>query len=244
MVGDLGYANVDQFKADIATVHGQGRKVIISVGGQNGHITVNDATTAANFANSTVALMNSYGFAGVDIDVENAINPQWMATALHQIAAQKPGAIITMAPETLFMLNAQSTYLDLAVRVKDILTMVNTQYYNSGSMLDCNGATVQPGTVDFMTGMICTAIQAGLRPDQLGVGLPATPAAAGSGYVDPSVVNNALNCLAKGTNCGSFRPPAGNWPTIRGAMTWSINYDATNNYNWAKTVKANLNTLP
>ena len=49
-----------------------------------------------------------------------------------------------------------------------------------------------------------------LRPDQIGLGLPSSPDAANSGYVDPSVVNAALDCLAKGTSCGSFHPPAGN----------------------------------
>jgi chitinase len=61
--------------------------------------------------------------------------------------------------------------------------------------------------------------------------------------VAPSVVNNALDCLARGTNCGSFRPPR-TYPEIRGAMTWSINWDASQGYAFANTVSAGLAGLP
>jgi chitinase len=86
-------------------------------------------------------------------------------------------------------------------------------------------------------------LQSGLSPAQVGIGLPASSSAAGSGYVDPSVVNNALDCLAAQMNCGSFTPPA-SYPDLRGAMTWSINWDASNGYNFANTVAPHLASLP
>jgi chitinase len=121
---------------------------------------------------------------------------------------------------------------------------VHTQYYNSGSMLGCD--QMQPyaqGTVNFLTALACIQLENGLRPDQVALGLPAGPGAAGGGVVAPSVVNNALDCLARGTNCGSFRPPR-TYPTIRGAMTWSINWDVSNGNGFARTVRPFLNTLP
>jgi chitinase len=77
----------------------------------------------------------------------------------------------------------------------------------------------------------------------VGLGLPASGSAAGSGYVSPSVVDNGLDCLALGTNCGGFKPST-TWPSIRGAMTWSINWDASNGYAFANTVHPHLATLP
>jgi chitinase len=62
-------------------------------------------------------------------------------------------------------------------------------------------------------------------------------------YVSPSVVNSALDCLAARANCGSFVPAAA-YPGIRGVMTWSINWDASNGYNFANTVAPHLATLP
>jgi chitinase len=99
------------------------------------------------------------------------------------------------------------------------------------------------GTVNFITALACIQLENGLRPDQVALGLPAGTGAAGGGVVSPSVVNQALDCLALGTNCGTFRPPH-TYPGIRGAMTWSINWDVKNGNGFAKTVKPHLATLP
>jgi chitinase len=239
-----GYTN-DQFKADVATLHSRGKKVILSVGGERGTVSVGDSGAATNFANSVYSLMQTYGFDGVDIDLENGVNPTYMAQALRSIRS-KAGAnlIITMAPQTIDMQSPQGSYFKLALDIKDILTVVHTQFYNSGSMLGCdNNAAYSQGTVNFMVALACIQLQSGLRPDQVSLGLPATSSAAGGGYVSPSVVNQALDCLARGTNCGSFKPPA-TYPGIRGAMTWSINWDVTAGNGFANTVKPHLSTLP
>ncbi len=86
-----GYTN-SQFTADVATLHSRGQKVIISVGGQNGTISVGSSAAAGAFANSVDSLMSTYGFDGVDIDLENGVNPTYMAQALHSIASAKAGS--------------------------------------------------------------------------------------------------------------------------------------------------------
>jgi chitinase len=239
-----GYSDAD-FKADIATLHSRGKRVVLSVGGQNGTISVGDATSAGNFADSVFAAMQSFGFDGVDIDLENGITPDAMSQALHTLAGRAgPGLIITMAPETLFMQSPSATYLSLAIKVKDILTVVHTQYYNSGSMNGCDGQVYSQGTVDFITAQACIALQNGLRPDQVALGFPASPSAAGSGFVDPAaVVNAAVDCLTQGTRCGNFHPSR-TWPGLRGVMTWSVNWDRSNNSAFSGTVKSHLATLP
>jgi chitinase len=111
-------------------------------------------------------------------------------------------------------------------------------------MNGCDGNVYSEGTENFLVALACIQLQGGLRPDQVGLGLPASTSAAGGGYVSPSVVNNALDCLETGNNCGSFKPSQ-TWPGIRGAMDWSINWDASNSYNFANTVGPYLkNTLP
>jgi chitinase len=240
----LGGYTTAQFKSDIATLHAQGKKVIISVGGQNGTIVVSDAASATNFANSVYGLISTYSFDGVDIDLENTLNPTYMASALQQLSAKVgPGLIITLAPQTIDMQSTSGSYFQLALDIKNILTLVNTQFYNSGSMNGCDGKVYSEGTEDFLTALACIQLQNGLRPDQIGLGLPASTSAAGSGSVSPSIVNAALDCLATGTHCGSFKPST-TYPTIRGAMTWSINWDASSNYTFANTVRPHLNTLP
>ncbi|MEN3304189.1 MAG: hypothetical protein V7603_391 [Micromonosporaceae bacterium] len=239
-----GYTAAD-LRADVSTVHGRGQRVVLSVGGQNGAVSVADGTAAANFASSVAGIMSTYGFDGVDIDLENGVNATFMAQALRSLRGSVGSSlIITMAPQTIDMQSTGTQYFQLALSIKDILTVVHTQYYNSGSMLGCDQQfAYSQGTENFLTALACIQLQSALRPDQVALGLPASGSAAGGGFVDPSVIDTALDCLARGTNCGSFKPPA-TWPAVRGAMTWSINWDASNNYAFANTVKPHLGTLP
>ncbi|HEX6526985.1 MAG TPA: glycosyl hydrolase family 18 protein [Streptosporangiaceae bacterium] len=232
----LGGYTQQQFISDIHTLQSRGQRVILSVGGQNGTISVNDATSASNFASSVDSIIQQYGFNGVDIDLENGVNQQFMASALEQLESDVGSSlIITLAPQTVDTQSTGNDYFQLALNIKSILTMINTQYYNSGSMNGCDGNVYSEGTENFMTALACTELQGGLSASQVGLGLPASPSAAGSGYVSPSLVNAALDCLAARTNCGSF-VPSSSYPGIRGVMTWSINWDASNGYNFADTV--------
>ena len=240
----LGGYTAAQFTSDIATLHAAGKKVIISVGGQNGTISVSDATSATNFANSVYSIMQTYGFDGVDIDLENGVSPTYMASALEQLHSKAGNnLIITLAPQTIDMQSTGGDYFALALNIKSILTIVNMQYYNSGTMLGCDGNVYAEGTENFLTALACIQLQGGLSPSQVGFGLPASTSAAGSGYVSPTIVNNALDCIANGTNCGTFKPST-TYPTIRGAMDWSTNWDASNGNGFANSVKPHLNTLP
>src|SRR5690606_24003219 len=84
-------------------------------------------------------------------------------------------------------------------------------------------------------------LELGLEPGQVGLGLPATPQAAGGGHQPPGNVVSALNCLEEGTDCGSFTPEQPYGP-IGGALTWSTNRDASNGYEFAQTVGGRLGT--
>ncbi|MFE6405837.1 chitinase [Streptomyces sp. NPDC057837] len=235
---------VEQFKADVKAKQAAGKKVIISVGGERGTVSVNDAASAANFANSVWSVMQEYGFDGVDIDLENGLNATYMTQALRALSAKAgPSLIITMAPQTIDMQSTSNSYFQTALNIKDILTVVNMQYYNSGSMLGCDGKVYSQGTVDFLTALACIQLENGLAPSQVGLGVPASTRAAGGGYVSPTVVTNALDCLTKATNCGSFKPPR-TYPALRGAMTWSTNWDATSGNAWSNVVGPHVDALP
>lgn len=239
-----GYTNA-QLTSDIATLHSRGQKVILSVGGEKGSVSVASSSAATNFANSMASLISTFGFDGVDIDLENGLSPTYMEQALRSLRSQVgANLIITMAPQTIDMQSTGGSYFSLALNIRDILTIVHTQYYNSGGMLGCDQMfAYTQGNINFLTALACIQLQSALRPDQVALGLPAAPGAASGGYVSPTVVNNALDCLAAGTSCGSFVPPS-RWPAIRGAMTWSINWDASNGYAFANSVHAHLVAMP
>ncbi|MFE5663610.1 chitinase [Streptomyces niveus] len=240
----LGYSGVAEFKSDIAAKKAAGKSVIISVGGELGNVTINSDASATAFANSAYALMQEYGFNGIDIDLEHGINSTYMTKALRQLSAKAgSGMVLTMAPQTIDMQNTGTEYFKTALAVKDILTVVNMQHYNSGSMLGCDGQVYSQGSVDFLTALACIQLEGGLDPSQVGIGVPASTRGAGSGYVSPTIVNNALSCLTRGTNCGNFKPSK-TYPSLRGAMTWSTNWDATAGNAWSNAVGPHVHALP
>ncbi|AEI38889.1 fibronectin type III domain-containing protein [Paenibacillus mucilaginosus] len=238
-----GYTDADLIH-DIKAKQAQGKKVILSLGGEKGNVNLSSASpNVSNFVNSVSGLITKFGFDGIDIDLEHGFNVANLTSGVRQIQQKfGSGFILTMAPQTIDMQSQSSTYLQFYANVKDITTVINTQYYNSGCMLGRDGKCYSQGTVDFLTALSDVALQ-WVSDSQLGLGLPAVPSAAGGGYVSPAVVNDALNCLATGNSCGSYKP-AQKYPNIRGAMTWSINWDSTNGYNFANTVRPFLNSMP
>jgi chitinase len=238
-----GYSNANLIQ-DIQAKRAQGKKVILSVGGEKGNINLNSTSpNVTNFVDSMYGLITQFGLDGIDIDLENGMNVANLTNAVRQLQ-QKVGSsfILTMAPQTIDMQSQNTTYMQLYNNLKDITTVMNVQYYNSGCMLGRDGKCYTQGTIDFLTALSDLTLQ-WVAPSQLGIGVPATPSAAGGGYVAPSVVNNAINCLATGNGCGTYKPVA-KYPDFRGAMTWSINWDKATNYSLANTVKPFLVTLP
>lgn len=59
--------------ADVAAKRAKGKKVILSLGGQNGSVSVGNTAEATNFTNSLYAIITKYGFDGIDLDLENGV---------------------------------------------------------------------------------------------------------------------------------------------------------------------------
>ena len=198
-------------------------------------------------------MIEEYGFEGVDIDFEGSAvsGTDYIAEALRTVHNHfGDDFIITMAPETYYFQDtnpngtaATSAYYRLAYKIKDILTICYPQFYNSGGMIGYNGFNAQVGTADFLTSLATLLLENGLRADQVALGLPSTAKAAGSGYVSTDVINTAVKALVNGTSSGSFTAPRA-YQSFRGVMTWSINWDATNNYAWAKAMDKTMDELP
>ncbi|GAA2774476.1 chitinase [Saccharopolyspora taberi] len=236
-----GYTDAD-LKADIAAQKAAGRTFVLSVGGELGNVDLGSETNVANFVDSVGKILTEFGLDGLDIDLEHGLNVPNTASAIRQLRDRAgDGFRLTMAPQTLDV-QPGGRYLELIEQVKDLITVVHTQYYNSGSMNGCDGGVHSQGSVDFITAQACTLLKT-LRPDQVSLGLPASPSAAGSGYVDPPVITAALDCLTSATNCGQYKPERGH-PELSGVMTWSINWDATSGDAFSKPVRAHLDSLP
>ncbi|MCR8941879.1 glycoside hydrolase family 18 protein [Streptomyces sp. OUCMDZ-4982] len=264
------------FKAAIKAKQAAGKKVLISIGGQNGQVQL--ASTAARdaFVTSVSKIIDTYGLDGLDIDFEghslslntgdNDFRNPTSPVIVNLISAVKTlkakygsDFILTMAPETFFVqLGYQfygsgpwggqdpraGAYLPVIHALRDDLTLLHVQDYNSGPIMGLDNQYHSMGGADFhiaMTDMLLAGFPVagdtsrvfpGLRPDQVAIGLPASTHA-GNGHTSPAEVNKALNCLIKKTDCGSYQTH-GTWTDLRGLMTWSINWDRFNNWEFSR----------
>jgi chitinase len=149
-----------------------------------------------------------------------------------------------MAPETAYVQGGQSAfggiwggYLPIIEGLKDSIDILQVQLYNSGSMYGIDGSIYSQGTADFIVAMTEALIQgfntaggmfSGLSADKIAVGLPACTSAAGGGFVDTLAVKAAVDYLrGVGIKPGSYSLyNSGGYPSLRGMMTWSVNWDA------------------
>ncbi|MBA4496279.1 chitinase [Paenactinomyces guangxiensis] len=284
--GEVGFtpynATPEEFKSDIAYLNSIGKKVVISLGGANGHLQLNDHTSKENFINSMSNLIQTYGFNGIDIDLEGGSlslaggdtdfrNPKTPAI-VNLISAVRTlcdrfgsDFVLSMAPETAYVQGGYTAYggpwgayLPVIYGLRDKLTYVHVQHYNSGAMTALDGRSYAQGTADFQVAMAEMLLYGfpvanntnnqfpALREDQVAIGLPSTQSAAPSGgYTSPSEIQKALNYLVKGTSYGGaykLRNPGG-YAGFRGVMTWSINWDAASGYNFSTNVRNVLDSL-
>ena len=107
-------------------------------------------------------------------------------------------------------------YLPVIYALRDSLTLLHVQDYNSGSIMGLDNQYHSMGGSDFhiaMTDMLLTGFPVAgdttrmfpaLRPDQVAIGLPASTQA-GNGWTSPAEVTKTLDCLTKKANCGAYQ---------------------------------------
>ncbi|WP_405395910.1 chitinase [Microbispora hainanensis] len=272
-----------EFVAAIRAKQAAGKKVLISIGGQNGIVQLTTTAARDKFVQSVSAIIDRYGLDGLDIDFEghslslNAGDTDFrnpttpvvvnLISAIKTLKARYGAKFtLTMAPETFFVqlgyqfygpgrngtADARSgAYLPVIHALRDDLTLLHVQDYNSGPIMGLDNQYHTMGVADFhvaMTDMLLTGFPVAggatfppLRPDQVAIGLPAAPYA-GNGYTSTAEVQSAFTCLAKGTGCGSYRPH-GTFPGLRGLMAWSVNWDRYAGSEFSRSHRAYLDAL-
>jgi chitinase len=178
--------------------------------------------------------------------------------------------ILTMAPETFFVqLGYQfyggtclscdrraGAYLPVIYATRDILSWLQVQDYNSGSIMGLDNNYYSMGSPDFHSAMLDMTLAGfpvagtgktfpALRQDQVVLGIPAATGA-GGGYMPFSEVQKSLNYVVKGQSYGGayvLRNPGG-YPNMRGVMTWSIDWDAFTGFVFSDSYRTYLNSLP
>lgn len=193
------------FISKVQALQNQGKKVLISIGGATAPISLDNTLERDTFITTMSTIINTYGFDGIDIDLEGSsvsVSGGTIAAptdakivnliyAIRQIMANyytqhNKRLILTMAPETAFVQGGQSAYaglwgayLPIIHALRDSIEILHVQLYNSGSMYGIDGIIYNQGTADFIIAMTEAVIVGFNTSGGYFAGLPASKVAVG-----------------------------------------------------------------
>ena len=217
----------DQLKTDIAYLKGQGKKVMLSLGGGGKYFKLDDPHDIPNFVSSVTSIVSEYGFDGVDIDFESpslvlapgdtdfkhpttpsVVN---LIVGLRQLHDHfGPTFMISLVPEGTQIPGGYpsyggqfGSYLPLVEGLRDILSFVDIQDYNTPPLQGLDGEIYQSHSIDYhaaMTELLLRGFNVGGNPQEFFPGLPANKVAVGflTGYTTPEVVSQSMSYIITG----------------------------------------------
>jgi len=238
------YMSDEQFIAMVDMQKCQGREVLISLGGAGYYIALT-RDDKREFIREAIRVIDKYGFTGIDIDLEaeaiiaadnQTVIPEALIEIKNHYLNRGKNFMITMAPEFPYLRGTNGLYAPYIQKLEGYYDIIFPQYYNQGGdgiwsyelnmWLRSDSNEYKAEFLYTLTNAIVTGTQDFIRipADKFAIGLPASPSAAGNGYVtNPDDVYNAFDRLdSEGKH-------------IRGLMTWSINQDAVAGYNFASS---------
>jgi chitinase len=296
-------------KSYITQLHHHGIQVLLSLGGaatafgtvdfeesfariQNGRRSFDETITA--YVNSVVRLIQTYGFDGIDVDIEHGFTPASgkdlakaasvdvcknsftlvsglsreggsvcaMVAIIRGILQQHAELLITLAPQTLNIAannrvaGQTLNYTSLVANLREHITWVGVQIYNSGGMYGPRGvlqAITAENQVNATVAMALNLLEPWnqhwpnyfldnsasiLNPDQVVLGFPASNGVRSDGRPagDLNKIKRAIYCLNQGNYCDSLsakQPLAG---SIGGVFNWNVNFDRANGYAFARAL--------
>ncbi len=268
--------DLGQVKDDIAWLKSRGKKVLISLGGGGEYFSLAQRSSIPNFVNSVTRIVTEYGFDGIDLDFESpsleldpgdsdfrrpktasVVN---LITALHQLREHfGPSFMLTLVPEGTQIPGGYpsyggqfGSYLPLLWGVRDMLTFVDVQDYNTPPLEGLDGEPYQMGSVNYdaaMTELLLHGFNVGDRAGEFFPPVPADKVAVGflTGTATPQLVSGAMQYLITGKAPEGvtyrLRRPGG-YPEMIGAMFWTIDGDRIENYDFSNLVGPQLHGYP
>jgi chitinase len=261
-----------RFKADIAYLKSQGKKVMISLGGGGVYVPLDAPISVSNFVSSVSRIVVDYGFDGVDIDLESPsldlapgdtdfkhpttpsiVN---LISALRQLREHFGASfMISLVPEGTQIPAGYASYggqfgsyLPLTYALRDILSFVDVQDYNTPPLEGLDGEIYQAGSVDYhaaMTELLLQGFNVRGDPKEFFPPVPANRVAVGflTGDATPTEVSQAMDCLITGKAPAETEYKLRNstgYPGLIGAMFWTIDDDRRGNYNFSNVVGPQL----
>ncbi|XP_030535574.1 hevamine-A-like [Rhodamnia argentea] len=203
---------------DIRSCQNQGIKVMLSLGGGAGSYSLASPADARNVADylwnnflggtSSSRPLGDAVLDGIDFDIELGSTNYWddLARYLSDYSNRGKKVYLTAAPQCPY----PDSHLGTALKT-GLFNYVWVQFYNNPP---CQYSS---GDISKITSSWSTWV-ASINSEKMFLGLPASPAAAGSGYVPPDVLTSQiLPVIKKSAKYG-------------GVMLWSKYYDDQNGY--------------
>jgi chitinase len=268
--------DLGQMKVDIASLKSQGKKVLISLGGGGETFTLSQAASIPNFVNSVTQIVTDYGFDGIDLDFESpslVLDPgdtdfrhPKTPSVVNLIAGLRqlhdhfgPSFMLTLVPEGTQIPGGYAgyggqfgSYLPLLWGVRDILSFIDVQDYNTPPFEGLDGEIYQLGSVNYdaaMTELLLHGFPVSQRPGDFFPPIPADKVAVGYlvGTATPQLVSGAMQYLITGKapegTTYRLRHPGG-YPGMIGPMFWTIDGDRDQNYSFSNLVGPQLHGYP
>ena len=262
----------EEFKADVASLKSQGKKVMISLGGGGKYFSLIDPASIPTFVSSVTQIVTEYGFDGIDLDFESPsldLDPGDtdfkhpttpsivnLLTGLRQLHDHfGPGFMISLVPEgTQFPAGYVSyggqfgSYVSIAYAIRDMLSFIDAQDYNTPPLEGLDGEIYQSNSVDYhaaMTELALHGFNVGGDSKQFFPPLPGDKVAVGflTEYNSPTVVRESMDYIIAGkAPVGTkyrLRKAAG-YPSMIGAMFWTIDADRRDGYDYSNIIGPQL----
>jgi chitinase len=144
------------------------------------------------------------------------------------------------------------SYLPIAYALRDILSFVDAQDYNTPPLQGLDGEIYQSSSVDYhaaMTELLLHGFNVGGDPAHFFPPLPANKVAVGflTGYNTLDIVSQAMDYIITGKAPAEatykLRQPSG-YPAMIGAMFWTIDSDRHDNYKYSNSIGPQLHNYP
>ncbi|HET9100732.1 MAG TPA: glycosyl hydrolase family 18 protein [Acidobacteriaceae bacterium] len=266
----------DQLKTDIAYLKNHGKKVMLSLGGGGKYFKLDDPHDVPNFVSSVTSIVSEYGFDGVDIDFESPslvlapgdtdFRHPTTPSIVNLIAGLRqlhdhfgPAFMISLVPEGTQIPGGYpsyggqfGSYIPLVEGLRNILSFVDIQDYNTPPLQGLDGEIYQSHSIDYhaaMTELLLRGFNVGGNPREFFSGLPASKVAVGflTDYTSPEVVSQSMSYIISG------KTPEGasyklhrreGYPDMIGAMFWTIDADRRENYKYSNLIGPQLHNYP
>jgi len=219
----------------VSSLQSSGKKVFISLGGGDGGVIMDNAPPqfSTNMANGILKFVNTYGFNGVDFDIEHRSGDMVkcgaiISSVIQQLKSAKPGLLISNAPQMTNLYPDLSTvsagwneWVPVVLKSLDSFTYIQPQMYNTWAAVETIAyakeyiGKIEAGwTVNISGGTATVKIPS----SKILLGFPSSRSAAGSGFLNPADIASMVRSLGN---------------KIAGIMTWSIGWDQQTNWQFA-----------